>query len=76
MSEPLIMHTTLALAGNGWLANAPDPDPQIRQEVLHQKGSAIRTINSLLSLSDVSTTLIAGVASLANVAVSPLYELR
>lgn len=70
MREPLIMHTTLALAGNGWLASVSDPEPRIRQEVLRQKGLAIKAINSFLSLSSISTTLIAGVANLANVAVS------
>lgn len=70
MHEPLIMNTTLALVGTNWLNNASAQDPRMRQEVLHQKGSAIKTINSLLSRSTISTTLIAGVASLADVAVS------
>jgi len=70
MREPLIMHTTLALSGNGWLASSPEPDTRIRREVLHQKGQAIRTVNALLAASVITDTLIAGVANLANVAVS------
>ena len=65
------MHTTLALSGTGLLASTSDPDLRLRQEVLHHKGSAIKTINLLLSLSSISDILIAGVANVANVAVSP-----
>ncbi len=69
MREPLIMHTTLALAGNGWLVSTPNPDPRIRQEVLKQKGQAIKTVNRLLLDADITNTLISGVANLANVSV-------
>ena len=74
MREPLIMHTTLALAGIGWLASVPDPGSSMRWEVLHQKSSAIKAVNYLLSFSSISDTLIAGVANLANVAVSAPSE--
>ncbi len=70
MREPLIMNTTLALSGNGWLATMPNPDPRIRQEVLRQKGQAIKTVNTLLGQSDLTDTLISAVANLANVSVS------
>ena len=64
------MHTTLALVGMSWLSRASGPDPEMRQEVLHQKGLAIKTVNSLLDHPSVSKILMAGVASLADIAVS------
>ena len=75
MREPLIMHTTLALSGNGWLAGTREPDPWLRQEVLHQKGQAIKAVNALLVESNISNALISGVGNLANVAVSSPWPL-
>ena len=70
------MHTTLALAGIGLLSDTLNPDSVLQEEVIVHKGSAIEIINSLLSVSTISDTLIAGVANVANVAVSyPLAKL-
>ena len=63
------MHTTLALAGMSWLSRGLGLDLEIRQEVLHQKGLAIKTVNSLLGHPSVSKVLMAGVASLVDIAV-------
>ncbi|RVX67815.1 hypothetical protein B0A52_07743 [Exophiala mesophila] len=68
LTDPLIMHTTLALSGAERLSNSMVVDHNIRQEVVRQKLEAISIIKSHLDGQTLVQSIIAGVATLANVA--------
>lgn len=63
------MHTTLALSGAGWLSREFVTDNGLKQEVERQKLESIKTIRSQIEGPNIVDTIIAGVATLANVAV-------
>jgi hypothetical protein len=64
------MNLTLALSATFWLDVCPTLDPRIRQEAILRKGEAIKTVNSLLRVSQIGDTLIASVAKLGHIAVT------
>lgn len=66
------MHTTLALSGAERLSNSIVVDQNIKQEIVRQKLDAISIIKAHLGGETLAESIIAGVATLANVAVSPL----
>lgn len=70
------MHTTLALSGAERLSNSMVVDHNIKQEIVRQKLDAISIIKAHLGGETLAESIIAGVATLANVAVSPLFHLH
>jgi hypothetical protein len=69
VSDPLIMHTTLALSGTEWLSTKSGISHEVQEEVMRQKVQAIKTTRTYLHRQEANDATIAGIATLANIAV-------
>jgi hypothetical protein len=70
MNDPLLMRVTLSMVAGWWSISLPTLSPAVRGEGWKLKGEAFQEINARIQSGEITENVIAGIAHLANSAVS------